>query len=59
MPIEFWQRKCPICHALLEKDGLSVSWKCWSCAWTTEDISRGHQWDGVSQKPHERAWGDR
>ncbi len=51
--IEYWQRKCPACGSMLEKERLDVPWKCWNCAWSTEDISRNHRWDEVSQKPGE------
>lgn len=46
-----WTRKCPMCGAKLEKIKLEPPWKCWSCAWSTEDLAHGQRWDGVSQKP--------
>ncbi len=53
MAIEVWQRKCPVCTVKLEKEHLAAPWKCWNCSWTTEDVSRGSRWDGISQKPGE------
>lgn len=48
---EYWSRTCPLCGAVLEKERLMVPWKCWQCDWSTEDKSRFHVWDGVSQQP--------
>ncbi len=49
--IQYWSRACPNCGSPLEKERLAPPWKCWNCSWSTEDKSRGHVWDGVSQKP--------
>jgi len=48
--LQYWSRLCPLCGRLLQKESRESAWKCWNCDWTTEDVSRGHHWDGVSQK---------
>lgn len=53
MTKEYWQTQCKACGRVLEKETLSVPWKCWGCDWSTEDMSGNHRWDGVSQKPGE------
>lgn len=54
MTTQYWQTKCKACGRILEKETLASPWKCWGCDWSTEDVSRNHRWDGISQKTGER-----
>ena len=53
MTTQCWSFACKACGRPLEKEVMETPWHCWGCDWSTEDVSRNHRWDGVSQKPGE------